>query len=186
MALEVGTNAYLDATAADAYFQDYLGADAWTVATAPDRDKALIAATRRIDRLPLVGKKKDEAQVLQFPRCYLVGTRPASLVDPPVFDLLMQQTVEKWECETVVSRSVLDAVCEEALEILKIAGDEQAELRGQLQRQGVTSIKLGSTSETYTTRTGATPADAGSGASLLSEEAEDLLRPYLAASGGIG
>ena len=175
MALVVGTNSYISAADADLYFEDYLGADAWTGATSADKDKALIAATRRIDRLSLVGRKADEAQALQFPRCYLMGTRP--LEYPATFDLLLKSTTEDWECQAVVPRSVLDAVCEEALALLANAGDEQAELRGKLQRQGVTSIKLGSTTETYSA-----PVQGA----MLSEEAEDLLRPYLAASGGIG
>lgn len=55
-------------TKADAYLGDRLGTDWWFESTIEDRNKALIMATRAIDRLNFAGVKADVAQELQFPR----------------------------------------------------------------------------------------------------------------------
>ena len=68
--------------------------------------------------------------------------------------------------------AVKDACCEEALALLG-RGNSQ---RRKLQAEGITSITIGSLSETYA------PGAGGSGAAgrgLLSQEARELLRPWL-------
>lgn len=68
--------------------------------------------------------------------------------------------------DTEVPQAVKDATCEEALALLE-RGDSQ---RRKLQAEGVTSMSIGGLSETYA---------AGSGRGLLSQEARELLRPWL-------
>ncbi len=46
----------------------FLDSGAWDNATSPNRDKALAAATRIIDRLNFAGELADEDQTQQFPR----------------------------------------------------------------------------------------------------------------------
>lgn len=65
-----------------------------------------------------------------------------------------------------VPQTVKDACCEEALAILE-RGNSQ---RRKLQAEGVTSVSIGGLSETYAV---------GSGRGLLSQEAKELLRPWL-------
>lgn len=58
------------ATEAEAmtYFEGRLNTDPWDNASSSDRNKALIMATRLMDRLNYAGAKTDSAQTLQFPR----------------------------------------------------------------------------------------------------------------------
>lgn len=151
--LTVGTNTYISAADAETYFGTRLYADAWTDASADDKAKALIMATRTIDRQIFVGSKAGADQPLEFPRC---------LPDK-----------EGWRCEANVPQAVLDATCEEALALLTSGNDP----RRVMQRAGVKSYSLGSLSETF-----ADGALAGSTAKrgLISDEAKALLRPYLA------
>lgn len=62
------TTAYLDIVTAQSYFDGRLGTECWDTADDADKTKALLQATRSIDRLNFVGLKSDEAQELQFPR----------------------------------------------------------------------------------------------------------------------
>jgi len=68
--------------------------------------------------------------------------------------------------DTEVPEAVKEACCEEALALLE-RGNSQ---RRKLQQEGVQSFTLGNMSETYT---------AGAGRGLLSQEAKELLRPWL-------
>lgn len=68
--------------------------------------------------------------------------------------------------DTEVPQAVKDACCEEALALLE-RGNSQ---RRKLQAEGVTSVSIGGLSETYAV---------GSGRGLLSQEAKELLRPWL-------
>ena len=68
--------------------------------------------------------------------------------------------------DTEIPEAVKEACCEEALAILE-SGNSQ---RRKLQREGVQSFTLGNMSETYI---------AGAGKGLLSQEAKELLRPWL-------
>ena len=69
--------------------------------------------------------------------------------------------------DTEVPQAVKDACCEEALALL-VRGDSQ---RRKLQAEGVTSVTIGSLSETY--------AAGGRGRSFVCPEARELLRPWL-------
>ena len=68
--------------------------------------------------------------------------------------------------DTEVPQAIKEACCEEALEILE-RGNSQ---RRRLQKEGVQSFSLGNMSETFA-------ASAGKG--LLSQEAKELLKPWL-------
>mgnify|MGYP001328116703 CR=1 FL=1 len=65
-----------------------------------------------------------------------------------------------------IPEAVKEACCEEALAILE-SGNSQ---RRRLQQEGVQSFTLGNMSESYV---------AGAGKGLLSQEAKELLRPWL-------
>lgn len=54
--------------AAESYFDYRLNSDVWDDAIVKDREKALIAATRAIDKLNYANDKYDSTQNLQFPR----------------------------------------------------------------------------------------------------------------------
>lgn len=68
--------------------------------------------------------------------------------------------------DSEVPEAVKDACCEVALALLE-RGNSQ---RRKLQQEGVQSFTLGNMSETYI---------AGAGKGLLSQEAKELLRPWL-------
>jgi len=68
--------------------------------------------------------------------------------------------------DTEIPKEVQEACCEEVLAILE-SGNSQ---RRKLQKEGVQSFSLGNMSETFA---------AGAGKGLLSQEAKELLRPWL-------
>lgn len=68
--------------------------------------------------------------------------------------------------DTEIPAAVKEACCEEALALIE-SGNSQ---RRKLQQEGVQSFTLGNMSETYA---------AGAGKGLLSQEAKELLRPWL-------
>ena len=68
--------------------------------------------------------------------------------------------------DTEIPEAVKEACCEEALAILEIGNSQ----RRKLQQEGVQSFSLGNMSETFA---------AGAGKGLLSQEAKELLRPWL-------
>ena len=68
--------------------------------------------------------------------------------------------------DTELPEAVKEACCEEALALLE-SGNSQ---RRKLQQEGVQSFTLGNMSETYI---------AGAGRGMLSQEAKELLRPWL-------
>src|ERR1051325_7676885 len=62
-------NAYASAADCDAYHDGHLYAAAWTAATAENKDKALVMATRLIDaECQFDGARAKETQALQWPR----------------------------------------------------------------------------------------------------------------------
>jgi hypothetical protein len=71
--------------------------------------------------------------------------------------------------DTEVPEAVKEACCEEALALLE-SGNSQ---RRKLQQEGVQSFTAGNISETYMP---------GAGKGLLSQEAKELLRPWLLGS----
>lgn len=143
---------------ANEYMAERLFVEVWEAADEPTKTKALAMATRKINLLPFKGTKLSTNQENSFPRCYPV----------PI------ETREKYRedfypeyCDSDVPLAVKQAVAEEALALLD-RGNSQ---RGKLQAQGVKSFSQGGISETFVP---------GAGKGLLSREAKDLLRPYMA------
>ena len=155
--LTVGTNSYISVEDASSYFGERLFADTWTNAVADDKAKALIMASKKIDRQTLRGKKADADQVMEFPRA-MYSYEPTQYDYGP-----------GWYIQSAVPQEVLDATCEEALALLAYGSSK----RIMLQNQGVRSFSIGGMSE----------ALSGSPKKLLSTEAIELLLPYI--GGGV-
>lgn len=173
VAVTVGTNSYITLADATTYFKDRLYAAEWTNASADDKARALIMATKRIDSLVLRGIKSVNTQTLQFPRAifsdylfYFYDEKQINFLNPYGYYVV----------EAEVSQLVKDACCEEALGILK--DYQSAEQRKNLQEQGVKSVSIGNVSETYGSgRNGTTK--------LLSNDAQMLMKPYLLSCGAV-
>jgi len=90
--------AYVTVQEADTYFSERLFSEVWINASPEDKQKALVMATKSIDRKPLRGRKTDPQQELAFPR----------------------------NGDTEVPQEVKDACCEEALAILSSAGNQHS------------------------------------------------------------
>src|SRR5215510_14550124 len=62
-------NSYANVADGDAYFDGHLYATAWTGASAPNKEKALVFATRLIDsQFQFNGWRAHDQQALQWPR----------------------------------------------------------------------------------------------------------------------
>lgn len=94
------SNAYCDASRAQLYFDTRLNTAAWDAAIAATRDKALMAATARLEQERYVGYKASSAQALAWPRQY-VEDKDGSLY-----------------ASSAMPTPVVAAVCELALHLL--------------------------------------------------------------------
>lgn len=95
-------NAYANVTDGDAYHDGHLYASAWIAASAGDKEKALVMASRLIDgQFQFAGWKTNPAQALQWPR--------VSCRDPDGDDDLESN---------IVPAALLQAACELARELL--------------------------------------------------------------------
>ena len=72
MSLIVGTNTYINEADADTYFTYALHSAEWDAATTATKEKALVTATRMIDRQAWQGSRYADPQDLAFPRTDLV------------------------------------------------------------------------------------------------------------------
>jgi len=161
-------------TLADAFFATRLGVDVWDDASETDQTKALQMATAKIDNLPLQGFKIVSTQERAFPRKYEPSESSNPFGEIQIFD--------PWGYvydATTVPQLVLDACCWEALALLKFYSDDDALERHDKQSQGVSSASNPSGSESYLAGT----ATARYG--LKSQEAYDLLSPYIERRGNI-
>lgn len=93
--LSVGTNAYLDAVAADLYFADRLHVTSWTKASADERDRALMTATAALDRLDFAGMIATTEQRLAWPRDR-VRDREGRALPTDRVPVLIEQAVAEW------------------------------------------------------------------------------------------
>lgn len=158
--LVVGTNSYVDVLTAQAYFDNRLFSDVWNNASTDDKSRALIMATGKINRLPIKGVKANYQQTMEFPRALETDYR---------YWQYMSLTIDAhfygyWYVEPEVTQNVKNAVCEEALALLK-----GIPKRVELQRQGVKSFNLGGMSENY---------GSGKNMPLYSQEAKEFMQPY--------
>ena len=95
-------NAYADVADGDAYHAGHLYASAWTAASADQKAVALVMASRLIDaEYKFGGTRSVATQSLQWPR--------EDCPDPDAGDMV---------AETMVPKSVVDAACELARELI--------------------------------------------------------------------
>jgi len=102
----VDANAYANAADGDAYHDGHLYASAWTAATAGNKEKALVMATRLIDsQCQFSGMKTSETQALQWPR-----------------ENCRDMDAGRWSggvvASNIVPKGIRDATCEMARELL--------------------------------------------------------------------
>jgi len=170
---------YVTLEEANAYMDGRLDSAAWECVDDHTRRKALVEATRRIDMQRWRGRKKDSDQEHAFPRCFWEPHRRCP-------EKMVISTDDRlgpgWWCESEVSQAVKDATCEEALAILRAAQDPAGEMRRRLQEQGVTSISMSRSSETYAKEI-VLAKSAGQG--LMSPVAKQLLMVYELGSAGV-
>lgn len=163
MSLIVGTDSYLILTDADIYLSaHYATTDAlmilWTALTDANCEAYLRKACQTIDRQILVGYKAVSTQTLAFPRIIFTDSFPQSgLTSYLPFG-------SNWHIQTDVPSDIKAAQCEIALQLA--SGTSK---RVELQRQGVKSFTLGKLQETYS----------GSSNKIVSQEAKELLAPYV-------
>jgi hypothetical protein len=167
MALTVGTDTYISVTDASTYVTDhYITTEATAVAWAAlsDGNKAIVLrrAYTTLDRQPFVGIKAVSTQTQEFPRAILSDLHRRDL---PVLNVAFSSD---WYVQTSVPDVVKYAQVEIALQLA--VGTPK---RVELQRQGVKSFSLGKLSENY---------GGGTQNRIISQEARELLAPYLAGS----
>jgi len=67
-AKSASANSYVTRASAQSYLDTRLAVDAWTAASGPDQDRALIMATSRLEQERYEGSRTTETQRLQWPR----------------------------------------------------------------------------------------------------------------------
>lgn len=103
-----GANSYADAADGDAYHEAHVYAATWTAATVPDKEKALVMATRLIDAcFTFNGSKVAQAQALQWPRFDCPDPDASAVVVPGL--LRVAQTDFPSDA---IPQCLLDATCE--------------------------------------------------------------------------
>ena len=110
------TKYYRTVADADAYFEDQLFANDWTSAAAGDKYKALLAATRAVDKLRFKGQKKTVYDLL--------ATNPDATqieIDQADANQRLEFPRDDQDVDTVPDE-VFHAVCEEA--VMLIAGHD--------------------------------------------------------------
>ena len=148
-------NSYLSVVAATAILDERLGSSAWTEASADDKARALITATRDIDSLRFSGRQYTSTQALWFPNTFQTETSDEIPVD------------------------VQRACAEQALWLLQNASTGGRSERQQLQAQGVSSYTIGNLSETFSGSAGGSYSQFGN----LCTEAQRYLQGYVSRTG---
>jgi len=92
-------NSYISVEDADDYFAMRVHADGWSKAPTEEKQKALMDATRRLDRIQYMGEKNSMTQALEWPRTGAI---------------LRDEIIDDDEIPT----RILDATCELALAVL--------------------------------------------------------------------
>lgn len=117
-------NSFVTLDEAEAYFAERLDVAAWTAADDATKERALVMATRMLERLRWHGARASAAQALGWPRAGAPGAEDGTI--PPV---------------------IQQAQCEEALAWLR----PELVRRRLLQSAGVTDAQVGDARETYAT-----------------------------------
>jgi hypothetical protein len=147
---------YVDKDDAEDYFETRLYGTAFEAATDDDQTSALHMATQAINPLPLKGWKYDPSQANAFPRYVPLARGGYYLAD-----------VDSSTGDPEVPQAVIDACCEEALELL---GNSK---RLALQNQHVKGFSIGDLSENYEV-----PSEIPR---LTSATARSFMKPFMAA-----
>ena len=127
------SNCYITTANADAYFGNTLREVEWDGYSVVDRERALIQATQQIERLRLHGTAADTTtpQALHFPRDTDYDSSGATYIIPEAIE---------------------DAVCEQAVWLLRQRDDPEMLNRQELQNQGVRTISIDGVGESYSGR----------------------------------
>jgi len=107
MALSKGVNSYVTLADAEAYFVDRLDVAAWTEATDPEKEKALVTATAVLDELLWTGIAVIASQPLAWPRL-------GSYYDPKVGTMIA--------LDNTVPTRIINATYEQAYHLLNNDG----------------------------------------------------------------
>ena len=138
---KVDANSYASAADGDSYHDGHLYATAWTGATTPNKEKALVMATRLIDgEYQFNGFKGSEAQALQWPRERCPDPDRSGL--GTVAGVLSSFGRDSWGASDLVPARVVQATCELARDL--IIADRTATPPGE----GVTLVRAADQSET--------------------------------------
>jgi len=172
---KVDANSYADMADGDAYHEGHLYATAWTAATAANKEKALVFATRLIDsQFQFWGARANEAQGLQWPRenCRDPDARAwgAGLGGDLAADL--------------VPKALVQATCEMAREVLVADRTAAPAGEGVATTHASTYTNNGTTSSSNSTTTTYSKSDTRP---VISKLAQAMLLKYGALlSGGSG
>ena len=147
-------NSYVTLAEAVTYMGCRFGTTSFDNLSSADKEKALVQATREIDRHRFHGYRNSMVQALQFPRAY-----PYSSDEP------MVATV------ATVPITIKHATCEQALAIAQNASTGGTSQRARMQAEGVKSFQVGDLSETY--------GDSASFGSSLCPDARQLLNRWI-------
>jgi hypothetical protein len=176
-----GTNSYVTLEEAYDYAAGSMRSSSWESATERERSRALIQATRTIDSLLLRGVRAEEitlvSQSLEFPRAYLVTDAPYIATTLERAEFQKYGPDQQFVVEDAVPDRVKRATVEEALARLAAGGTSGVD-RAALQAAGVSSISIGSVSESYT----GLGSGGGAAAGLVSSDSARIMRPYLVGS----
>lgn len=155
--LTVDTNTFISLADAETYFSERLNSDVWDAEDDEDKKKALIMATKRINKLPFIGEQEVETQPLAFPRYVSRSTNPQISTYYLIRDLK----------EITTPDDVKEATCEEALALLTYSNS----VHYANQQMGIQSMSMGNESVSYN----------GSGADnkLLSQDAQTLVEKWI-------
>lgn len=87
---------YADTTTATSYVTAMIGGDAtsWLAATADDKARTLVSATRMLDRQDWSGTKTDSAQALDWPRTGVVDADGIAVDSATVPDAVVDASIE--------------------------------------------------------------------------------------------
>lgn len=167
MALTVDTDSYITLAAAETYIsENYLSTEtkrvAWALLSDANKEILLRRAAKLIDRQPLVGIKAVDSQTMEFPRAIYTDYNRRDL------PIITTHFDSDWYVQTETPAEVKYAQVEIAL-----TSTVATPKRVELQQQGVKSFSLGKLSESY---------GAGQKNIIVSQEAREYLKPYLAGS----
>lgn len=116
------SNSYITAADADTYFLGRMATAAWDAADTATKERALVAATNRLDQEEYVGTKTDSTQRLKWPRTGVYDD-DGLLVDADT-----------------IPRVIAEATCEIALEFLNAGVDTDTLALGKLAAFNVVQV----------------------------------------------